>query len=72
MNSSGIELPYAWLTSLIWIAAHPEDSFEVTGVLREIFGISDHDLAVYTKGDGDKLRLDRFDLQGGGPVGKMP
>jgi ATP-dependent exoDNAse (exonuclease V) beta subunit len=49
----------SWLTALIWIAAFPEDSFEVAGVLREIFGISDHDMAMFTAGDGDRLRLDQ-------------
>jgi len=56
----------AWLTSLIWIAAFPEDSFEITGVLREIFGVSDHDIATYTGGKGDRLRLDRPDSTAGG------
>jgi len=51
--------PGAWLTALIWIVAHPEDSFEVAGVLREILGVADGDMALYTGGDGDKLRLDR-------------
>ena len=49
----------AWLTALVWVAAHPEDSFEVAGVLREIFGVSDHAMAVYTAGEGDRLRLDQ-------------
>jgi len=52
--------PAAWLTALIWIAAHPEDSFEIAGVLREILGVSDSDMAIHTGGDGDKLRLDRL------------
>lgn len=51
--------PGAWLTALIWVVAHPEDSFEIAGVLREIFGVSDHDMAVYTEGEGDRLRLDK-------------
>lgn len=51
--------PGAWLTALIWVAAHPEDSFEIAGVLREIFGVSDHDIALFTRGDGDRLRLNR-------------
>ena len=51
--------PAAWLTALIWVAAHPEDSFEIAGVLREILGVSDSDMAIHTGGDGDKLRLDR-------------
>lgn len=49
----------SWLTALIWIAAHPEDSFEIAGVLREILGVSDHDMALHTKGDGDWLRIDQ-------------
>jgi ATP-dependent exoDNAse (exonuclease V) beta subunit len=57
-----------WLTSLIWIAAHPEDSFEIAGVLREILGVSDSDMAHFTKGDGDKLRLDRPVPTSDGPV----
>jgi len=60
--------PAAWLTALIWIAAHPEDSFEIAGVLREILGVSDHDMALYTGGNGDELRLDRPASAGEGPV----
>jgi ATP-dependent exoDNAse (exonuclease V) beta subunit len=56
-------LPVAWLTALIWIAAHPEDSFEIAGVLREIFGVPDSDMAIFTGGDGEKLRLDRRDAR---------
>ena len=58
-DSANDETGVVWLTSLIWIAAHPEDSFEIAGVLREIFGVSDHDMATFTRGDGDRLRLDR-------------
>jgi ATP-dependent exoDNAse (exonuclease V) beta subunit len=50
--------PGAWLTALIWVVAHPEDSFEIAGVLREIFGVADDEMARYTLGDGDRLRLD--------------
>jgi ATP-dependent exoDNAse (exonuclease V) beta subunit len=49
----------AWLTALAWIVAHPEDSFEIAGVLREIFGVADDAMAQFTRGDGEKLRLDR-------------
>ena len=52
-------MPGAWLTALIWIAAHPEDTFEIAGVLREVLGVSDSDMALFTEGTGDKLRLDR-------------
>lgn len=60
--------PAAWLTALVWIAAHPEDSFEVAGVLREIFGVSDHDMAIFTRGKGDRLRLDGPAPEGEGSV----
>jgi len=60
--------PAAWLTALIWIAAHPEDNFEIAGVLREILGVSDSDMALYTGGDGEKLRLDRPASIGEGTV----
>jgi ATP-dependent exoDNAse (exonuclease V) beta subunit len=35
---------YAWLTALLTIMAVPNASYEVVGVLREIFGLSDDDL----------------------------
>jgi ATP-dependent helicase/nuclease subunit A len=53
-------VPRTWFTALVWVAAHPEDSFEIAGVLRDVFGVSDHDMALYTGGDGALLRLDRF------------
>jgi ATP-dependent exoDNAse (exonuclease V) beta subunit len=49
----------AWLTALAWVVAHPEDAFEIAGVLREIFGVSDEAMAIFTRGDGERLRLDR-------------
>ena len=38
---------YAWFTSLMAIISEPENAFEIAGVLREFFGISDHDLVAY-------------------------
>jgi ATP-dependent helicase/nuclease subunit A len=49
----------AWLTALVWVIAHPEDTFEIAGVLREVFGVADDAMAIFTRGDGEKLRLDR-------------
>jgi ATP-dependent exoDNAse (exonuclease V) beta subunit len=60
--------PGTWLTALIWVAAHPEDSFEIAGVLREIFGVSDHDLALFTQKNGEHLRLDRPSTETSGSV----
>lgn len=48
---------FAWLTALVTIMADPADSFEVAGVLRELYGLSDHDLAVHADGNGDRLHL---------------
>ena len=51
--------PRAWLAALAWIAVHPEDGFEIAGVLRDIFGVADEAMAVFTGRDGALLRLDR-------------
>jgi len=40
---------HAWLTALMRIACQPENAFEIAGVLRDIFGLSDHDIAVYCR-----------------------
>lgn len=52
---------YAWFSALLWVMAEPRDGFEIAGVLREIFGIADSDIAEFTGGDGAMLRL--VDLQ---------
>jgi ATP-dependent exoDNAse (exonuclease V) beta subunit len=62
--------PRAWLTALLWIAAHPEDSFEVAGVLRDVLGVADDAMAIFTGGDGDLLRLDRAVEKDTGEVGR--
>ena len=58
---------HAWLTALATIMARPHLQYEIVGVLREVFGISDNDLALFCAGQGD-----RFDFQrkttGEGPV----
>jgi len=41
---------YAWLTALLIIMAQPQCGYEIAGLLRELFGISDHDLAVFSQG----------------------
>jgi len=38
---------YAWVTALFKIISNPYDSFEIVGVLREIFAISDGEIATY-------------------------
>lgn len=44
----GDQPAYAWLAALVKIMAEPHNEFEVAGVLREIFGHSDEDLARYS------------------------
>jgi ATP-dependent helicase/nuclease subunit A len=61
-------MPGSWLTALIWVAAHPEDTFEIAGVLREVFGVADGDMALFTDGHGDRLRLDRPLISSPNPV----
>ncbi len=57
---------YAWLTALLIIMAQPRNSYEIAGLLRELFGISDHDLAVFAQGYGDRFQIET--LTGGGDV----
>jgi ATP-dependent helicase/nuclease subunit A len=48
---------YAWFTALLGIMADPSHSYEIVGVLREVFGISDHDLALFSEGQGDRFQI---------------
>ncbi|MCS6771656.1 MAG: UvrD-helicase domain-containing protein [Kiritimatiellae bacterium] len=41
---------YAWATALVHVLANPDDEFEVVGVLREIYGFSDEELARWIAG----------------------
>jgi ATP-dependent helicase/nuclease subunit A len=50
---------HAWLTALCTIMAAPLNAYEIAGVLREVFGISDHDLAVFAEGEGSRFRIDQ-------------
>lgn len=49
---------FAWTAALVRIATAPDDAFEVAGVLREVFGLSDAALARHSGGDGNRLQLD--------------
>src|SRR6202051_2263210 len=50
---------YAWLTALLTIMVDPLNAYEIVGVLREIFGVSDHDLAVFSGGQKARFRIDQ-------------
>ena len=49
---------YAWLTSLLIILSQPRCGYEIAGLLRELFGIPDHDLAVFSEGHGDRFQIE--------------
>jgi ATP-dependent exoDNAse (exonuclease V) beta subunit len=49
---------YAWLTALLIIMSQPQCSYEIAGLLRELFGISDHDLALFSEGYGDRFQIE--------------
>src|SRR5438477_8343550 len=48
---------YAWLTALLTIMTDPLNVYQIVGVLREIFGVSDHDLAVFYEAQA-RFRID--------------
>jgi ATP-dependent exoDNAse (exonuclease V) beta subunit len=51
---------YAWLTALLTIMTDPFNSYEIVGVLRDIFGASDHDLALFSEGQKARFRIDEI------------
>jgi ATP-dependent exoDNAse (exonuclease V) beta subunit len=51
---------YAWLTALLTIMTDPLNAYQIVGVLREIFGASDHDLAVFSEGQKSRFRIDEI------------
>ncbi len=48
---------YAWLTALLTIMTDPRASYEIVGVLREVFGISDDGLARFAQGNGAHFQI---------------
>lgn len=49
---------YAWLTALCTIMVEPRNHYEIVGVLRDVYGVSDHDLAVFSEGHGDRFQIE--------------
>ena len=50
---------YAWLTALCTVMVEPQNHYEIVGVLREVYGLSDHDLAVFAEGVGARFQIER-------------
>jgi len=48
---------YAWLTALLAIIADPNASYQIVGVLREVFGLSDDELARFAQGFGGRFQI---------------
>src|SRR6266567_1637896 len=57
-ETKGDSPAYAWFTALLVIMSQPRCAYEIVGVLREVFGISDHDLALFSGGYGDRFQID--------------
>jgi ATP-dependent helicase/nuclease subunit A len=49
---------YAWLTALCTIMVDPRNAYEIVGVLRDVFGLADHDLAIFSEGEGGRFQID--------------
>jgi ATP-dependent exoDNAse (exonuclease V) beta subunit len=50
---------HAWLTALLAIMVDPGASYEIVGVLRETFGVSDDELARFAQSDRYKFQIER-------------
>ncbi|MGH9697083.1 MAG: UvrD-helicase domain-containing protein, partial [Bryobacteraceae bacterium] len=48
---------YAWLTALLAIMVDPNANYDVVGVLREVFGLSDDELARFSQSDGSRFQI---------------
>ncbi len=48
---------YAWFTALAVAMAEPDNGYEIVGVLREVFGLSDHNLAVFAEGKRGRFQI---------------
>ncbi|MEO6969922.1 MAG: UvrD-helicase domain-containing protein [Chthoniobacterales bacterium] len=48
---------YAWLTALLAVMVDPNDNYELVGVLREVFGLSDDELARFAQGNGHRFQI---------------
>jgi ATP-dependent helicase/nuclease subunit A len=60
---------YAWLTALLTIIVDPNTSYEIVGVLREVFGLSDDDLHRFSRGYGARFQIAE-NASGSGVVAK--
>lgn len=64
----GEQPAFAWFTALLSIFSEPENAYEIVGVLREIFAISDHELAWFSRGKGSLFQIKAATDKGHGVV----
>ncbi len=48
---------YAWLTALLAIIIDPNANYEIVGVVREVFGLPDDELARFAEGVGARFQI---------------
>jgi ATP-dependent exoDNAse (exonuclease V) beta subunit len=48
---------YAWLAAVLAIVADSNASYQIVGVLREVFGLSDDELARFAQGFGGRFQI---------------
>jgi len=48
---------YAWLAALVTIIVDPHANYEIVGVMREIFGLSDDELARFSEGYAGRFQI---------------
>lgn len=56
---------HAWLTALCTIMVEPRNHYEIVGVLREVYGLSDHDLAIFSEGRSTRFQIEESVSAGG-------
>lgn len=62
---------FRWVSALAAIIAEPSNSFEIVGVLREIYGVSDVELYRFCEGDGSRFQIFRPLPESSPPVGSV-
>lgn len=58
---------YAWLTALCTALSDPREGFEIVGLLRELYGLSDRELALFCQGKGSVWQIAE-PVDGTGPI----
>lgn len=58
---------YAWVTALAAVMIDPHDAYELVGVLREVFGLSDDELARFADYDSSRFQI-AAPPRGRGPI----